>query len=252
MSLAIITGASSGLGWQFACELDKDPEIEKIWLIARRKDKLDELKKQLKTHVELFHLDLTSPFAIRTLGERINKESPVIKYLINNAGFGLFGNFEELSLSRQLSMIDLNIKALTELSYLVLPFCTAGSRIIQVASTAGFMPMVHTAVYAATKAYVLHFSIALNEELKKKKIGVYALCPGPVQTEFFDSSLKDDSVRKRILKLSNQPEKVVKTALKQAGKNKGWSTDRWYLQWMMRFSAMLPKSYSVKLGKYFK
>lgn len=180
----LITGASSGIGRDMARILSS--QGHDLILVARRKKRLEELKKDLKTNVEIISMDLSSTFNCTKLYNKVKNEN--IDILINNAGFGLFGNFTETSLEKELDMIDLNIKSLHTLTKLFLKdFKEKDSGyILNVASSAAFMPGPLMATYYATKAYVLHLTEAIHEELRQKGSHVYigSLCPGPVNTEF--------------------------------------------------------------------
>jgi short-subunit dehydrogenase len=181
----LITGASAGLGVEFAkqCAARGDEVI----LVARRKARLNKLAAELgKAHV--IAADLSKPKAAEKLLSEINGRGLWVRKLINNAGFGLRGRFDALPLDRQLEMIDLNIRSLTNLAFVALDNMRAhgGGAILNVASTAAFQPGPNMAVYFATKAYVLSFTEALHEEWKDRGIKVSALCPGPTRTEFGD------------------------------------------------------------------
>lgn len=181
---ALITGASSGLGADFARVLSA--RGYDVILVARRKGKLEKLKKELKTDVEIIDMDISSTFNCMKLYNKVKKEK--IDILINNAGFGLFGKFENTKLDTELDMIDLNIKTVHTLTKLFLKeFRKKDSGyILNVASAAGFLPGPLMSTYYATKAYVLNLTTAIYEELKRDHSDVYigALCPGPVDTEF--------------------------------------------------------------------
>jgi uncharacterized protein len=181
--VTLITGASAGLGAEFARQCARRGEA--LVLVARRKDRLDALAAETGG-AEVIAADLAEPGAPARLIEAVAARDMTVATLINNAGFGLSGRFADLSLERQLEMIDLNVRALTELSRLVLPAMRerrAGA-ILNVASTAAFQPGPNMAVYFATKAYVLSFTEALHQELKGSGVRVSALCPGPTATEF--------------------------------------------------------------------
>ena len=186
MNTALITGASGGLGEEFAKLLAA--EKWNLILVARSKDKLDALKSDLeKTHsitVQVIDLDLSLPHATETLMKQIGNQD--IDLLINNAGFGDFGLFQDANPVRIRQMIDLNVGALTDLTRAILPKMTARKtgKILNVASTAAFQPGPLMTVYYATKAYVLNFSLALSNELQGTGITVTCLCPGPTRTGF--------------------------------------------------------------------
>jgi short-subunit dehydrogenase len=181
----LITGASAGLGAEFARQCAA--RGERVVLVARRKDRLEQLAEEIGG-AEIIVADLSEPDAgTKVVAEAMTRDLWIRK-LINNAGFGLIGKFEELALARQLEMIDLNIRALANLSYVVLNDMRLRGEgaILNVASTAAFQPGPKMAVYFATKAFVLSFTEALHEELKPHGIKVSCLCPGPTRTEFGD------------------------------------------------------------------
>ena len=181
----LITGASAGLGVEFARQCVK--RGEEVILVARRRDRLNKLATELgKAHV--IAADLSKPKAAEKLFAEVASRGLWVRTLINNAGFGLRGRFDALALDRQLEMIDLNIRSLTNLAFVALDNMRAhgGGAILNVASTAAFQPGPNMAVYFATKAYVLSFTEALHEEWKDRGIKVSALCPGPTRTEFGD------------------------------------------------------------------
>ena len=181
--VALITGASAGLGVDFARQLAA--KGYRLVLVARRKYRLDALAAELG-HARAVACDLGAPGAVAELMTDIRAAGETVSVLVNNAGFGLGGKFAILNGARQRSMIDLNCGALTELAHAVLPDMLAKKKgaILNVASTAAFQPGPGMAVYFATKAFVLSFTEALHEELRDQGIRVTALCPGPTATEF--------------------------------------------------------------------
>lgn len=253
MKIAIITGASSGIGKEFALQLSQKTDFDEIWLIARRIDLLQAISSELNSKIKK---QLFRPVAIDICGKEgvlrfkqfllteneIHKNSESIKngleikLLINNAGFGTYGPFEETSVDRQMEMIDLNCSSLTGICGEALPFLTAGSVIINTSSLAAFMPLGNFAVYAASKAYVLSFSIALAAELKDKGIKVCALCPGSVSTEF--ANVASNGARKEV-KGGIPAENVVRKCLKDAYKGKKTSLYRKKWQFTAFFSRLV-------------
>lgn len=181
---ALITGASSGIGKEMAIQLS-DMGYDLI-LVARRKNKLEKLKKELNTRVQIISLDVSSTFNCMKLYNKVKKED--IDIVINNAGFGLFGEFSETNLDKELDMIDTNIKAVHILTKLFLKDFKEkdGGYILNVASSAAFLSGPLMATYYATKGYILKLTEAIYEELRRDGSNVYigALCPGPVDTEF--------------------------------------------------------------------
>lgn len=211
---ALITGASSGIGADMARILS-DRGYDLI-LVARRKERLEELKKELKTEVEIIPMDISSTFNCIKLYNKVKKQD--IDILVNNAGFGMFGSFNKTDLDRELDMIDINIKTVHTLTKLFLKDFIKKDRgyILNVASSAAFQPGPLMATYYATKAYVLHLTEAIYEELRRAKIKVYigALCPGPVDTEFNDVANVSFSVK------SMKSYDVAHYAIKQMFKKK--------------------------------
>lgn len=221
--IAVVTGASSGLGMEFVRQITvKYPGLKEIWMIARRKERLEEIAKCSKNNIRLrpFPLDLTYEEDLHKLAGRLEQEQPCIRLLINCAGYGKTGPFELDSFENQIGMIDINCKGLTAVTYLTLPYIAEKSRILQVASAAAFIPQKDFAVYAATKAYVNHFSMALAKELKGRKISVTSVCPGPVDTDFFQTADPDNQRKAYKNWVMAQPDKVVEKALMDAAKGR--------------------------------
>lgn len=207
-AVAVITGASAGLGVHFAEHLAA--ARRDLLLVARRADRLDALAARLRAEhgitVDVIAIDLSAPDAPRALIDQAHARGLSITMLINNAGFGARGAFDGLDLARQAEMIDLNCRALMALCHLVLPGMIARGQgeILNVASTAAFQPGPWMAVYYATKAFVLSFSEALHEEVKDKGVRVSALCPGPTRTEFADvADMSDSELFKRFASDAN-------------------------------------------------
>ena len=263
--IAVITGASSGIGREFAKQVVENyahkNKYDEIWLIARREDKLKENAELLTKEAKDFE-GLIRPIAMDICGkegaERFrdfvnsqakecedNKASTTggleIGLLINNAGFGTYGPFEETSINRQLQMIDLNCTSLTGICGYALPYIKENSVIINTASLAAFLPLGNFAVYAATKAYVLNFTLALAAELKDKGIKVCALCPGSVSSEF--ANVASNGARKEV-KGGFPPQKVVSQCLKRAFKGK--TTALYRPKW--RFTAFMSRFVGRNLG----
>ncbi len=215
--VTLITGASAGLGAEFARACAARGEA--LALVARRRDRLDALKAELGGDVHIFAADLALPGAAESLIAELAAEGLTVTTLINNAGFGLAGRFAERPLERQREMIDLNVRTLTELCRLVLPAMRAAGKgaILNVASTAAFQPGPNMAVYYATKAYVLSFTEALHHELKGTGIRVSALCPGPTHSEFSDVADSHSPTLER-MKMPAAP--VVRAGLDGLDRNK--------------------------------
>jgi hypothetical protein len=212
----LITGASAGLGAEFArqCAARGDELV----LVARRRDRLDALAAELG-NAHVVAADLADPGAPTRILAEAGDRGLWVRTLINNAGFGLVGRFEALPLERQLAMVDLNVRALAELSHAVLGGMRAGGggAILNVASTAAFQPGPGFAVYFATKAFVLSFSEALHQELKGSGIRVSALCPGPTATEF---GAVAGMTSQRFARLSADAASVVRAGLRGLDRNR--------------------------------
>jgi hypothetical protein len=216
-TVALITGASAGLGVEFARQLSK--RGHRLVLAARRKDRLEALAKELGD-ARAVTIDLSKPNAAAKLLADIDAAGERVDLLVNNAGFGLIGRFSELDAKRERQMIDLNIGVLMELCRGVAPQMIArkSGGIINVASTAAFQPGPNMAVYFATKAFVLSFTEALHEELKPHGVKVSCLCPGPTRTEFGEvAGFGGNSLFDRTA--MNAPE-VVEAGLKALDKNR--------------------------------
>ena len=189
-------------------------------MIARNVKKMEEIASSLKNKTRIIGLDLEKNEQRTELQSLIEKENPNICMLVNCAGFGIMGDFEQLSMEEQLNMVELNCKALTAVTYMAIPYMTRNGRIIQLASAAAFVPQAHFAVYAASKSYVLSFSRALQEELLPKEIYITAVCPGPVNTPFFDRAETNGQTLALKKNFSVSSEWVVKDALLASKKRK--------------------------------
>ena len=215
--VTLITGASAGLGVDFARQLAA--RGRRLVLVARRKDRLDALADEIG-NARAVAIDLGEPGASLRLMADIAAHGERVECLINNAGFGLWGRFASLDGARQRQMIDLNCGTLFELCHAVIPAMIArkSGAILNVASTAAFQPGPGMATYFATKAFVLSFSEALHEEVRKSGVRVTALCPGPTATEFGDvAGFKGNGAFE---KLSASSSEVVAAGLKALDSNR--------------------------------
>ena len=185
-TVALVTGASSGIGKEFALRVCKEYAVDELWVVARNLERLQSLQEEVEVPVKAISLDLTATESGAALRELLEAEQPQIKILCNASGFGKFERFDETAEEDNLGMIDLNCRALTQITYTCLPYLCEGSKIVNIASIAAFQPIPYGTVYAATKSYVLSFSRALNRELKSRKISVLAVCPYWTKTAFFD------------------------------------------------------------------
>ena len=191
--IAIVTGASSGLGREFVKQISKSRALDEIWLIARRKDRLEEVRKLSKVALRPIPLDLTEKSAFDVLRHALEEEQPDVRFLVNAAGVGKIGLTQELSLQENDQMIDLNCRAAVDTTLTVLPYMSRGSELINICSVAGFQPLTGLNTYAATKAFLLNWTKALHHELLFKGIRVTALCPYWVKdTEFIPAARETD------------------------------------------------------------
>lgn len=223
MRIAVITGASSGIGKEFARQIsDCYRKLDEIWILSRSTEKLEALKEELEKKgsftVKVYDGDLNRDYIYYRVKKDLQKEKPDIRILVNSAGIGKIGRVEETDADIQAEMVELNCKALTKMTCLCLPYLSKGSRIMNVASAAAFAPQPGFAVYAATKAYVHSFSRALSYELKKRKILVTSVCPGPVDTAFFKKAGTVSQSGKKAVMV--KPDGVVKKALADTRKGK--------------------------------
>ncbi len=220
--IIVVSGASSGMGKEFLLQiLEKEPDINEIWAIARRKDRLEVLKKELSNKIIPLNLDLTDEKDLLKYKEKLAKEKPNIIILANCAGFGIFDHSENIDTNIKLNMIDLNVKAPVALIDYSLPYMKENSKIMNIASCAGFQPIPYINDYAATKSFLLSYSRALNQELKYKNIHVLAVTPYWTKTEFFDRAI-NESKKKVVINYNAmyEPKDVMKLAIKDLYNNK--------------------------------
>ena len=190
MNIAIVTGASSGMGREFVLQLSEYVKVDEIWVIARRLDALEKLKDEVSVPVRPLPLDLCAPESFDTVQKLLDEEKPNVKLLVNAAGFGKFGAYHKVTLTDESRMIDLNCKALVLMTRLCIPYMDAGSHILQLDSLSAFQPVPYITTYGATKAFVLSYTRAMNRELKGRGIRMMAMNPGWVKTEFFNHAFQ--------------------------------------------------------------
>ncbi len=239
---ALVTGASSGIGACFARALAA--RGMNLALAARSRSKLEGIKAEIAAkyslRVEVIEQDLSAPGAAEQLHSDLKARDIVVDLLVNNAGFGAHGEFWRLPIARQAEMLRLNIVALTELTYLLLPVMIAQRRgsIINVSSTASFQPIPYSSVYAATKAYVTSFSMGLAEEVSAYGVKVLALCPGGTATNFFEAGKFD--------KISfpgglQSPEAVVEAGLRALDRGRTLAVTRFINRVMLFMQRLVPR-----------
>ncbi len=249
MNIAVITGASSGLGKEYAKAVDSRAQgIDEIWLIARRRGRLELLANELTTPCRILDIDITDNDSLKQYKDMLSIYEANVKLLINNAGFGRLGYFEEIDLEDNTGMVRLNCEALTAVTEITLEFMRSRSQIINVTSIASFAPNTRMTVYSSTKAYVMSFSRALREELKRRKINVLAVCPGPMDTEFLPVAKIAPGSSKTFDTLPRvKPEAVAVKSLIASNKGKAVYTNRVFYKFYRVLAKLLPHSLVMKL-----
>lgn len=250
MTVAVITGASAGLGREFLASLPEFyPEIDEYWLIARRREKLEEAARTVRVQCRIFPLDLTKDESYKKLAAYTEKYNPDVRLLINNSGCGYLGNVGDGALETQTTMIDLNLKGLTAVTHIMLPYMSAGSAILNVSSIASFCPNARMTVYSAGKAYVSAFTYGIGEELRERGITATAVCPGPMDTDFITiGGIRGNSKTFDILPYCN-PKKVARGALKAVKKGKSNYTPRLFYKFYRGVAKLLPVEVVMKMSK---
>ena len=248
MNIAVITGASSGIGFEYAKAVyETRTDLDEIWVIARRADRLQMLQDELGSTVIPLPFDITDPQFTDSYTNLLKEKNATVKLLINNAGFGKLGNFDELSLSDNTGMVRLNCEALTAVTSATLPFMNENSEIINTSSIASFAPNTRMAVYSSTKAYVTSFSRALKAELKPRKINVLAVCPGPMSTEFMAVANIDKGSSKTFDTLPRvNPRTMALKSLKASHSGRAVYTNRLFFKFYRLLANILPHSLVMK------
>ena len=190
MNIAIVTGASSGMGKEFVLQLPGAVAVDEIWAIARRGGELEKLRGVSAVPVRPIVLDLCREESFATYAALLEAQKPNVRLLVNAAGFGKFGTYSRIDTEDECRMIDLNCKALLMMTRLTVPYMAPGSHILELDSLSAFQPVPYITTYAATKAFVLSYSRAMNRELRDRGIRVMAMNPGWVKTEFFDHAFQ--------------------------------------------------------------
>ncbi len=214
MSVAVITGASSGLGVCYVDAVTKlFPKVDELWLIARREETLKEISKKYPDKCcVIIPMDMADMNNFEMLEEKLKADSPQIEVLINDAGVSAGGQFADMELERMLKMIDVNCKGATAVTKVCLPYIVDSGTILEVSSTSAFVPNTNLIVYCASKSYVSAFCLGLREELKDRRINVCAMCPGFMLTEMTKSELTKGQSRLPVIDPKTAALKSLKAA----------------------------------------
>ena len=240
MGIAIITGASSGMGREFALQLEKSGEVDGFLLVARREERLRALATEL-TNAAVLAADLGCDEGLQSLFAYLEKEKPEVKYLINAAGFGKFGDYAALPEADVAAMIDVNVKATVLITHRVLPYMERGGHVIELGSGSCFTPLPFFNVYAASKSFVLHYVRGLRREIAPLGVSVTAFCPGWVATDFFAvAETVEGAPYPKDPKPMLECGAVVRYALKRARKGKTMAVTGWYTKLQHMLFKLLP------------
>lgn len=245
MKIAVITGASSGMGREFVLQISREKKLDEIWVIARRTERLNALRNEVSVPVRPLSLDLTKEESIQEYRRLLEEEKPEVEVLVNASGFGKFGTFSEMDLNTLNQMIDLNCKAYVGITHTTLPYLHEGSEVYQLDSLSSFQPVPYICIYGATKSFVLSFSRALNVELKMRGIHMMAVCPGWVKTEFFDHAVTDDTIT--YYNKFFTPEQVITRALRDMKKGKDVSVCGFSIRAQVLLTKLLPHRLVMKI-----
>lgn len=218
MKIAVITGASAGIGREFVYAVDRQGQYDEIWVIARRAERLEELKSACKNKIRPVPLDLSDSGSIESFAALLKAEQPEIALLVNAAGCGVFGPFEEKELDKLLGSAQLNALSLTAMCHVSLPYMRSGSAIVNMGSNSAWQPVPYQAVYGASKSYVLSFSRAIGRELRSRGVHVMCVCPGWIKTEFQKVAHHDDYIH--YVDKWYGPDEVAEQAMKDLKKKK--------------------------------
>lgn len=240
MAIAIITGASSGIGEEFAKQLHETQGIDEFWFVARRKERMEALRDRLEVKAKIITADLTSEEGVNAVREALEAEKPEVKFLVNAAGFGNFGTFEELPEDDVVKMIDLNVKALVLITHMTVPYMVKGGRIIELGSGSCFTPLPAFNIYASSKVFVLHYTKSLNYEIKKYGIRATCFCPGWVETEFLGKATSRDVTMPKSMKPMLCCESVVKKCVRASVKGRAMCVTNWYTKLQHLLFKLLP------------
>ncbi len=248
MSIAIITGASSGIGREFARQMKEKLLVDEFWFIARRAGRMQALAEELGVKAKIISADLTEREGIDAVRGAFEEEKPKVKYLVNAAGFGKFGSFDELDESYVEKMIDLNAKALVLITHITVPYMEWGGRIVQLGSGSCFTPLPYFNVYSSSKAFVLHYTKSLNYEIKKYGLRATCFCPGWVETDFLEKATDNPTVTMpKAMKPLLKTERVVAKCIRAMTKGRAMCVTNWYTKLQHALFKTLPDSILSKI-----
>ncbi|MCJ7856901.1 SDR family NAD(P)-dependent oxidoreductase [Lachnospiraceae bacterium NSJ-143] len=245
--IALVTGASGGLGREFAAILAKDSNIEEIWAIARNRKKLDMLEKKLGNKIKTFSVDLSDINDIKRFSGQLEESKPDISYLINNAGYAKFCSYDELNIDESTNMVNLNVNGVISMGLICIPYMKKGSHIINISSQAAFQPLPYQNIYSSTKAFIRNYSRALNVELRDRGISVTAVCPGWMDTDLYNRA--EIGARKATNNFCGmvKPRKVALKALRDACKGRDMSVYSFYVKLAHFTAKVLPQRAMINL-----
>ena len=250
MNIAVVTGASSGIGKEYVKAIaEMYPSLDEIWILARRKDRLEMLANEIiSPNCRAVQCDITNESDIEHYKNLLNETQANVKILVNNAGFGKLGYFEDIDIASTAGMTRLNCEALTVITSITLAHMRDNAQIINISSIASFVPNARMAVYCSTKAFVTSFSKALREELKRK-INVLAVCPGPMDTEFLPVANIEPGTSRTFDTLPRvKPAEVAKKSLVAARKKRAVYTNHFFYKFYRVLSKILPHSILMKIS----
>lgn len=247
-NIAVVTGASGGFGREFVRFLLREPNVDEIWAIARKEEKLYQICTEFGKKVKPLPLDLSNSESRKKLGEQLQSDSGLrIRFLINNAGYAKFGAWDDISIEESENLIELNCKAVVSLCLLCIPRMQPGSHILNIASQAAFQPLPYLNLYSATKTFVRNYSRALNVELKERDITVTAVCPGWMRTPFYDRAQTGAQKAPNVFNGMVPPERVAAKALLDAKHKRDISVYGTHIKLQHLAAKLLPQRTMMEL-----
>ncbi len=251
MKIGIITGASSGLGAEFACRAGAyGGGLDELWLIARRTDRLRALEAKIDgCRVRCLSLDLADPASFEEYRLLLEAERPEVRLLVGCAGLGFLGDFEKVAVRDDIAMCDVNIRALTVLTSLTIPYMTRGSGMILISSIASFAPTPRMTVYSSTKAYVSSLAKGLRAELLPRGINVLAVNPCPMDTEFLEIGKIAGNSRAFARLPRCRPDQVAEASLRRSEKGRGQYTPLLLFKFYRILAKLFPHSVIMRFSR---